>query len=321
MNRIVTLIVSFLISFSSVGKLQLYTNEGLNEKPFEELMEDLLQDEKDILFYVHGRGKHPSKGLKILPEIERRYDMRVVLFHWDSWSSMFDRPVENAIEGGRDLATLFDLFNVFKESRSEEFSQITVSLLVYSMGNITLQSYMENHFDGGLQKDLFGSLILNAADCLVDGHKEWLEEVNFASSIFVVSNENDKILAASKVLTIFEDKVQERLGRRVTYYDYLDLFETNKIFFPLAENASYMNFSDLLDNGHRHFLRPNPFFKTIHITRKRGGNQIHKTEVVKINPSIHFFFANIFHGKSFNIDDYKGLEVDKNQSNYYFFNL
>lgn len=226
---------------------------GVNKKfkvdQIEKIMKVLLkrdQDNKNIIFYIHGRGKHPNKGVRYLPEIEKRYNANVIMYHWPSWKNAISRPVENAVKSAKHLSTSLGLLNQFKNDNKYDLNNRKFSLMFHSMGNIVFKSFVENFYLGDYSNDFFQSIILNASDIPLKKHSVWLNKVNFSEEIYITFNKNDSILKASKIhdYTRF-DLGGTRLGLRL------------KEFFKqttLSYRAKYFDLSLVAGIGHRHFL-------------------------------------------------------------------
>lgn len=79
--------------------------EMLKVSDIKSVLEGFLRDnpEKDILFYVHGRSRTLEKEIRRSAEIEKVHGLKVLMMHWDSWSSTISRPTDHAENSGDEL--------------------------------------------------------------------------------------------------------------------------------------------------------------------------------------------------------------------------
>ena len=295
MKKILLLIFSLLISFSVIAETALYTSSGKKYEitDVESAMDELLSGSvktKYINIFVHGRGKHPEKGLEMLPDMEMKHGVKSLMFHWPSWESMLERPVDSAIESARDLNTFLTEFNAYVRRHPVKMFGMKTSLLVHSMGNIVLKSMMENHYNGDFKWDLFSTLILNGADVPMKRHSEWVDLINFSKSTFITFNDDDMILYGSEQLDKFNNDYKKlevpRLGRNLEKY-------ITKKKVHTASDAIYLNFSKLTFGGHRHFLvkdkKKNQILKETFTNLLRG-----KKPALNKKNGVYKFFKNMF---------------------------
>lgn len=248
--RFILIALTFLIH-SKVMASDLYSTNNHNGKSCDYLSTELKKlfrknTKNPILFFVHGRGKHPEKGLDYLPEFEQRYGLDILMFHWDSWINAISRPEQNAIDAASRLAHCFEEIQEFKDEHPSLFKKRPVHFMAHSMGNIVFKSLIENHqFEA--KKFLFESVTLNASDVPYDEHKKWIEKIKLAPNIYITFNSNDAVLIGSKFIDYKDGDFfsGRRLGRSNT--SQIDRRE-------LAKNAYYLDFSQLTFGGHQHFL-------------------------------------------------------------------
>lgn len=201
---------------------------------------------KNIVFYVHGRGKHPEKGIAYLPDLEKRYNIRVIMFSWKSWINFVTRPVASAVTAAKDLDVAFRSIKQFKKKRPSFFKNRNFSFLAHSMGTIVLKSYMNSLYrKKSYNSQFFDTLTLNAADLALFGHKGWLSKIDFSKNIYSTYNKGDAVLLGSKIIdyTRFSFFSGPRLGKSLKY---------GFIKAKLASNTLYLNFSKLTKSGHSH---------------------------------------------------------------------
>ncbi len=232
--------------------MDIYTNSHIEGTSCEALQSILYEEySKDVstpvMFYIHGRGKHPEKGINYLPEMEERYGIDVIMFHWESWENMISRPEENAINASEQLKICFQELDAFKLKEPELSAKRPLIFMSHSMGNIVFYALIQRELFTSEHKELFESMTFNAPDVPLRNHKEWMEKINYSSQLYVTMNDDDSILVGSKFIDYKDIKLfgGRRLGRAYS------------LILPksyLASNIQYLDFSKLSIGGHQHFL-------------------------------------------------------------------
>lgn len=209
-----------------------------------QVMADVLKsaDERNILFFIHGRGKHPQKGLAYLPQFEDNFNLRIVMFHWDSWINSISRPEESAKNSGEYLNYCLGQLNEFKNKNKEEFIKRKLFFMVHSMGNIAFRSFLQNYYDQNFKANLFDAVVMNAPDLEAKNHHLWVDKINFSKKVFITFNGDDLILTGSRVIDYKDLKFFKgaRLGANPKQF-------SSKI-------ATYLDFSNITFGGHEYFL-------------------------------------------------------------------
>ncbi|OFZ21861.1 MAG: hypothetical protein A2202_00345 [Bdellovibrionales bacterium RIFOXYA1_FULL_36_14] len=200
---------------------------------------------KNFVFYVHGRGKHPQKAFSYLPEFQSEYNVVTMMFAWDSWSNWYTRPTENALAVAPRLITCLGEFQKFKEQNKTLLKNRLTHFILHSMGNIILKEILENYPVLQLDQKLFDSIILNAADVPSKNHNYWLQKLQLSKKVYVTLNGDDIVLAASRHID-FSGQGSRRLGTR---------FEDPVLWdFDASIKFYYLDFDKLSFLGHRHFF-------------------------------------------------------------------
>jgi hypothetical protein len=215
-----------------------------------EQMEDVLislinnNPEKNIVFYVHGRGKYPERVRSYVPHFEESYNIKVIGFIWKAWNHWYKRPYHSAIKTAPRLLKCLNEFQKFKLKNIELFAGKHVTFLVHSMGNVIMKEILQNYDMSNLRNDLFDQVILNAADVPRKNHKDWLKNLHLSPKIFITINNDDPVLASS-ALSDFSNEGGRRLGAKV-----------KDPFVPARDaitQVSYLDIDNLSYIGHRHF--------------------------------------------------------------------
>ncbi|MCF8078148.1 MAG: alpha/beta hydrolase [Desulfobacterales bacterium] len=235
-----------------------YDRQGI-QQAVSDVHEAILSEgrEKSLVVFIHGRGKHPEKaygdddavGEDILFRIENEYESKALMFHWPSWLTPWGYPSKNAEESGAHLGLLFDELGRYRRINAEKVREIKSTLLIHSMGARVMKRFLAG-YDGGLTGDppLFDSIVFNAPDVDLTGHRSWMNRIDFAGAVYVTVNPGkDELLKFSGYLI-----GTPRLGRSLTQED--------GSAEPLAEGAVYLDVS-AADVNHDYFIgadRPEP---------------------------------------------------------------
>lgn len=238
---------------------------------------------KHLVVFIHGRGKFPEKafgddyavGEDILHRIESEYPAKVLMVHWPSWLTPWGYPSKNAIESGAHLMPIFAELRRYRQEHPQRTAAIKTTLLVHSMGARVLESFLTS-YDGGLAADppIFDSIVLNAPDVDLVGHRRWLDRVDFAGAVYVTVNPgNDELLKFSEYLT-----GRPRLGR--------SLMREDGAAEPLSDCAVYVDVSATGVN-HDYFIgterRENLVWFYRNVIGRTGTNPLEGEGVVNRN--------------------------------------
>lgn len=258
------------------------------------------EENKAILFFVHGYNNDVGDVLKTAAELENLYNLIVVPFTWPAngggaisgtasylsdkadaraSSGAFNRFVEK-IQFFHYLLTESNLSQI-KAKVAQKFEgkdnpmagaalytelvnkacKIKISLLCHSMGNYLLKHSLMTS-DNASSNLVFDNINLVAADTNNAKHAIWLDTIDVRNRIHVVINEDDAALKASRVKPGKEQKA--RLGH------YLKSLN--------SEHAVYIDVSeaDCVGNEHSYF----------------------KGKPVLENAPLHALFNDIFNGNS-----------------------
>lgn len=207
------------------------------------LSDNLSKSDSDILFFVHGRGRHPEKGLKYLPTFEKNFNLKIIMFDWDSWISEITRPEKNAKQASESLGQCLVKLQNFKLKNAKYFAKRNLYFMIHSMGNIVLQNYLQNYYSSHkLLANLFDAMIMNAPDIETKDHSQWLLKIDFSKSLYISYNHDDAVLIGSKAI----DYKDLKFGRGTRLGAYIG--------DELSLKATYLDFSKISLGGHEHFL-------------------------------------------------------------------
>lgn len=241
------IIVCFLCFSHKAFSAELYLNgeqQAYNCTEMDLVMDQLLNasEARNILFFVHGRGQHPEKGIGYLKQFEDSYNLKIIMFHWDSWINAITRPEKNAAAAGEELKYCLDQFRNYKLRNLERLQNRKLFYMSHSMGNIVFKSFMENHYENNFEPNLFDALILNAPDVEARHHNRWVDRIDFSKKIYINFNGDDFTLLGSKIIDYKDFRFFRgyRLGATPRKY--------------ISAKANYLDFSNVSFGGHEYFL-------------------------------------------------------------------
>ena len=275
-----------------------------------EIFEKATETQKSILFFVHGYNNDVKDVVKAAQDIEQLYDVIVVPFTRPAngggaisgaASYLSDKAdgrqsasalnrVVGKIQYYHSLLTQARLDTIRQRAAKkypdnnvaakeyftalqEKSCQTKMSLLCHSMGNYVLKHTLLTS-DSLTWNLVFDNICLVAADTNNKNHKEWVGKLDVRNRCYVVINENDSALSASRIKP--GDEQLARLG----HY-------TRKLNSP---NAYYIDFTEADDVGSEH-----AYFKG---------------DSVKNNAVLRGIFEGMFTGKV--VEDKLKYQADKN---------
>lgn len=248
------------------------------------LLESMLEEspDKDIVFYVHGRSRTLEKELRRSKQIEENYNVKVLMLHWESWSSTITRPTDNAKNTGKELSEAIAYLKQFKDKHAQIFNDKKLYVLFHSMGNLVLKSYVENYHNQHLNDDFFDAVIMNAPDTPYKSHRDWLKKVHLSKNTFVIMNKNDIVLNASKLLDInFRHMFDDRLGLGIKFYVHHEKL--------LSPNVFYFDLTKASGGEHAHFVSQRSevrkIFNYIFSLKNKDEKSLYGINEIQINPA------------------------------------
>lgn len=292
--KTIILLLSLLISNLALAEIGLYTADSMTSYPVSDMSEILEKftrenPDRNILFYVHGRNHHVEKEWNKLAVMENTYHIKVVMLHWDAWSSLLSRATANAEITAEPLGEAFKEIREFKDRHRDFFNEHKISLLCHSMGNLVLKNFVEKYLDGSeynLETPLFENFMGVSADVPLKDHRTWLSKFNLAKNKNIVMNNRDIVLLLSYTLDLKEkNPFQYRLGLGFDNYP----GKKDQIKAKLVPDVTYIDLSGVLESQHGYFLP--------------------KTNVMKA------IFSRLTNGEPFKIDDSEKHHLKVNLKN------
>ncbi|WP_196138645.1 alpha/beta hydrolase [Aliikangiella sp. G2MR2-5] len=211
-----------------------------------EIFARAVKEKKSILFFVHGYNNDVKDVLTTAQQIEKAHNVIVVPFTWPAngggavsgtLSYKSDKSDARASEGALDrfigkiqffhhllveggkaeaMKKAHDKFPDNPVAAQSMYSRLIakkcqtgVSLLCHSMGNYVFKKTLGSSGSSSA-KLVFDNICLVAADTNNSAHSVWVDKLDVRKRVYIVINENDYALKASRIKPGDEQKA--RLG-------------------------------------------------------------------------------------------------------------
>ena len=241
-----------------------------------ELFERAQREQKSILFFVHGYNNDVEDVLTTAEQLEKKHGVIVVPFTWPAngggaltgtMAYKSDKADARASEGAlnRAVGKIQLLHSLLVAGRKKELQtkankkhnnnpeaaqalftklmskecSFTLNLLCHSMGNYVFKKTLLNG-DSSTSQLVFDNVCLVAADTNNQNHASWVENLDVRKRVYIVINENDFALKASRIKPGEEQKA--RLGHYIKKLN--------------SDNTHYINVTDAkhVDSMHTYFV-------------------------------------------------------------------
>ena len=237
-----------------------------------ELFEKARTESKPVLFFIHGYNNDMEDVMKAAYEIQDKHDVIVVPISWPangggaisgtaaylsdksdarisaeaidyalSKIAFFHRLLsEAAIERVKEKVLAKHPDNPEKAAfeyseKIAELCSVRISLLCHSMGNYVFKKALATS-EAASAHLIFDNVCLVAADTNSHDHADWVSKVDVRNRLYVVINENDSALKASRIKPGKEQKA--RLGHYIKNLN--------------CASATYVDLSDVEHMGSEH---------------------------------------------------------------------
>lgn len=241
-----------------------------------ELFQKARVEKKSILFFIHGYNNDVKDVMQAAQAIEDIYGVIVVPFTWPAngggqisgaASYLSDKSDARASSGALNrvigkiqqfhlMLTSAQKINHQERAQKkhptnpqaayayfvklvEKDCPVTLNLLCHSMGNYVFKHTLSTS-DNAVSKLVFDNVCLVAADANNDKHARWVGKLDVRKRIYVVINENDFALKASRI-----KPGDEQLARLGHYTSQLNSPNTHYIDVTHA---------DYIGNEHTYFI-------------------------------------------------------------------
>ena len=255
--------LTYLIACCDNNKWTIFVKET-----FEDAMRSI-NINNDFLFFVHGDGQTFPNLLDRCIRIDRLYNVNIIAFDWPSKKSDFSKirnyfnSKKNAKRSVSDFGKSLKHIQDFRAENRSTNDSIHYTLFFHSLGNYILEKFIKSPLNSSVTENLFDNILLNAPAVKQKRHRRWVEKMNFQKRIYITSNKKDFTLNGARLIT-FRRQLGERLKK------------------PLARNANYINFRNLVYQKHNYFLDLQP---------------------ASIYPSLSFFYRTLFHGRCLDLEE------------------
>lgn len=228
----------------------------------------------DIVVYGEGMGKTFPSNIDRATRFTRLYNVTTIMFDWPTFrpylngGKNYKTARHESVEVSKCLANVFVDLDRLRSSGATGY--VKMSLVLHSLGNRLLKDVVQHHFIN-VNGKLFDNIILNAACVKTFLHRNWVQKLNIQREIYITKNNHDRTLLLAGIADL-----RKQLGRHSGWLK--------------ANNAVYLNFSQVLVHDHNYFL--------MHY-------------VFKENPQLKTVYDDIFHGRNPSFDDHKTFKKRK----------
>lgn len=226
------------------------------------------KEKKSILFFVHGYNNDVGDVLAAAEAIENLYGVIVVPFTWPAngggvisgtASYLSDKSDARVSSGALNhaIGKIQQFHNILTHAQTIKFKRmadekypdnpmeakllfaslwkkdcpIKISLLCHSMGNYVFKHTFSTS-ENATSQLIFDNICLVAADTNNENHAKWVNELDVRKRVYIVINENDFALKASRIKP--GEKQKARLGHYLKQLNspnayYIDITETDHL--------------------------------------------------------------------------------------------
>lgn len=229
-------------------------------------------ENKSILFFVHGYNNDVADVLAAAEALEALYGVIVVPFTWPAngggaisgtASYLSDKSDARASAGAlnRAVGKIQEFHNILTRAQNRKLQQaatekhpdnpmaaaslysallekdcpVKLTLLCHSMGNYVFKHTLTSS-ENATSQLTFDNICLVAADANNANHAQWVGQLDVRKRVYVVINEDDSALKASRIKP--GDEQRARLGH---YLKQLN-----------SQNTCYIDITDVDDVGSEH---------------------------------------------------------------------
>lgn len=192
-----------------------------------------INDGRDILLFVEGHGKTLPMALNRAYQVQRRYNLAMVVFDWPSKNNNFNNSLARVRRCGDNFYNLLLQIKAYRERSMHDGQHF--SMLAHSLGNYFLSNLIVCGDGQYLSEPIFDNIIMNAAAIRTKEHGEVLSQLHMQRRLYITSNHNDWVLRGAHLLTS---------GKMLGNFPLL----------PLADNAQYVNFTRTAGREHSYYF-------------------------------------------------------------------
>jgi len=191
-----------------------------------------LSKKRDFLIFVNGYGKNFGQNLYRGFDLDKRYNLNVIIFDWPTDY----QPIRKTAQSARLVTPNFEeSINEFDLVHKKYYDSTSATLIFHSMGNHIAYNLINSRQNTTISWHIFENVILNAAGVTQFHHSKWVEKMNMQDRIYITSNKNDKTL---KLLELVRLSTQLGIHAKA----------------PHTGNATYLDFSLIAGEDHNYFI-------------------------------------------------------------------
>lgn len=231
---------------------------------------------RDWVVYTEGFGKIFTTGIYRGLNMTAQYGVNVIYLDYPSFNTSkrmmgnYYFAMDNAKQSGDDFAPLLDTLKTFHDEGRMGAGHIT--LFFHSMGNNMIREMVRNNrIDGINDSKWIDNLVLNSACVPQKNHREWVDEIRFASRIYINYNPKDATLSGANFMSLKKQLGQRQKEQR-------------------SGRAIYVNFDALCNRNHSNFM--------------------HMIAHKPVVPAAANYYATLFHGDYVTLDNGKCFKAN-----------
>jgi hypothetical protein len=189
---------------------------------------------RDWAVWVHGDGQTFVTTLQQATEIQQLHQVNLIVFAWPTLSpdkgaiANFRNSQQNAILSATYLHHFFHELEQYKRTEFNRIQGGHVSIFFHSLGCYMLEAALDTGYLQDMPATLFDNLVISQAATPSEGHAQWVERLKIQQRIYITSNDGDLNLEGLRIIS----SLGYQLGERPLP--------------PLANNATYLDFSDAI---------------------------------------------------------------------------
>lgn len=158
---------------------------------------------RHVIVYLHGRscggGGEPMKSLgDAVPELERDYRAKVLMFSWPGSSTGCPIGFPEAEARASGPAFTHAMHKLAWSLSTTPRPGLTLTLIPHSMGNLVVEEALAGATQPWPPR-LFATVMVQSSASASSGHASWLSRLSFSPAVYVSVNSGDSVLTAAGV--------------------------------------------------------------------------------------------------------------------------
>lgn len=184
------------------------SGKTLAEQALLDLADEMRQERKNLVVYIHGFGNTLEKSVDRCRKMEELYGIKTLCISWPTDKKIsfplgalvdadprYMRDKEDAkASAGSVRAMLLATATTLGQALDDSFS---FTLAAHSMGSFVYQNVVEKFNPTG-HEGFFDNILLLAPDCERANHALWINDIEVNNKLYVTVNIEDRVLAWSR---------------------------------------------------------------------------------------------------------------------------